>query len=184
MLSSDSANKTLCRLPGESGVSPEREGKSNEAIVVRLGCCARFRACAAYDRVWDWWREPPATTTVQGDLVGTSEEEPVQPDEAGGDREEDEDGYGTKGEGKEKGRTRARLTVREATTRSRLRESRLTASVSIPASCSTSMSKQSEDGVAMWGEGASDFWGYLQWEEHDRELEILDGEREPPSKAL
>ena len=42
----------------------------------------------------------PPTTTVQGDLVGTSKEEPVQPDEAGGDREED--GDGTKGEGNEK----------------------------------------------------------------------------------
>ena len=30
----------------------------------------------------------------------------------------------------------------------------------------------------MWGEGASDLWGYLEWEEHERELEILDGERE------
>ena len=32
----------------------------------------------------------------------------------------------------------------------------------------------------MWGEEASDLWGHLEWEEYDRELEILEGEREPP----
>lgn len=31
----------------------------------------------------------------------------------------------------------------------------------------------------MWGEGASDLWGHLEWEEHDRELEIFEGKREP-----
>ena len=32
----------------------------------------------------------------------------------------------------------------------------------------------------MWGEEASDLWGHLEWEEYDREFEILEGEREPP----
>ncbi len=31
----------------------------------------------------------------------------------------------------------------------------------------------------MWGDGTSDLWGHLEWEEHDRELEILEGKREP-----
>ena len=36
----------------------------------------------------------------------------------------------------------------------------------------------------MWGEGASDLWGYLEWEEHDRELEVLDRERESLEDAV
>ena len=31
----------------------------------------------------------------------------------------------------------------------------------------------------MWAEEASDLWGHLEWEEHDRELEISEGERKP-----
>jgi hypothetical protein len=42
------------------------------------------------------------------------------------------------------------------------------------------MSKHPRTGVTMWGEEASDLWGHLEWEEHDSELEILEGEREPP----
>lgn len=49
-------------------------------------------------------REP--TTTVQGDPVGTVEEEPVQLDEDEADGEGDEDGAGDerKGKGKDKGK--------------------------------------------------------------------------------
>jgi hypothetical protein len=51
----------------------------------------------------------PPTTTVQGELVGTSEEQPVQLDEAGGDGEQDEGaGDETKGKGKEKDKGKAR----------------------------------------------------------------------------
>ena len=31
----------------------------------------------------------------------------------------------------------------------------------------------------MWGEAASDLWGHLEWEEHDREVDTLEGKREP-----
>jgi hypothetical protein len=29
-------------------------------------------------------------------------------------------------------------------------------------------------GSVMWGEGASDLWGYLEWEEEEREMGLLD----------
>ena len=32
----------------------------------------------------------------------------------------------------------------------------------------------------MWGDDASDLFGRLEEEEHDRELEIHEGERKPP----
>lgn len=54
----------------------------------------------------------PPTTTVQGELVATSEEKPVQLDDAGGNGEEDQDGAGDEkkdnGKGKDKGRDKGK----------------------------------------------------------------------------
>jgi hypothetical protein len=36
----------------------------------------------------------------------------------------------------------------------------------------------------MWGEGASDLWGHLEEEEYERELEMIDGVREPPGRSV
>jgi hypothetical protein len=36
----------------------------------------------------------------------------------------------------------------------------------------------------MWGEGASDLWGHLEEEEYERELEMIDGAREPPGRSV
>jgi hypothetical protein len=36
----------------------------------------------------------------------------------------------------------------------------------------------------MWGEGASDLCGHFEEEEHDRELEMIDGVRERPDGSV
>ena len=36
----------------------------------------------------------------------------------------------------------------------------------------------------MWGEGASDLWRHLEEEEYERELEMIDGVREPSGRPV
>lgn len=68
------------------------------SVVVVSALALLVSACGA-----DGESRPP-TTTIQGELVGTTEEESIQPDEAGGDGEEDEDGAGDERKGEEKGK--------------------------------------------------------------------------------